>query len=59
MVHLNQHIFACLVQVIKKLLSKVCKQKLGRIQYQTNFNYYLYNNCRRSLCLTGNIVWTL
>ena len=48
MVHLNQHI--CFLGVrkssskrmqsnfLKELLSKVCKPKLPRIQYQTNFN---------------------
>ena len=44
---------------LKELLSKVCKPKLPRIQYQTNFNYYLYINCRKSLCSTANIIWTL
>ena len=44
---------------LKELLSKVCKPKLPRIQYQTNFNYYLYINCRKSLCSTSNIIWTL
>ena len=44
---------------LKELLSKVCKPKLLRIQYQTNFNCYLYINCRKSLCSTANIIWTL